>query len=82
MDMRMMLQFLVPSVQDHCRRRLLAILLPKRLIERTPGRSKQQIVKLSPIAKNQRRKRFWNREDDLKVRHVGQEQARRLINPA
>ena len=47
-----MLQLLIPCMQDHGSGRLLAVLFPKRLVERTPGSAEEQIVQFSSIAKN------------------------------
>ncbi len=79
--MRVSVQFLIPRVQHHRGRRFEPLFVLDSLLQRTPRTLKQQVEHRSTISQSQRRKLLRNREHDLKIIDVWQQQFRRRIQP-
>jgi len=81
MQVGVMLQSLVPGVQDHQGRRFAAQLLTQHLAQRFPGRMKQQPVRGPPIAQHQGPEVIGQREDDLEIVDLREQQFGGLVQP-
>ena len=81
MQVGIMLQVLVPGVQDHQGRRFAAQLLTQHLPQRLPSRVKQQPVRGTPIAQHQRPEIIGQREYNLEIVDVREQQFGGLVQP-
>jgi hypothetical protein len=67
MNVAVRVELLIPRVQNHERRGIITLLITNRLLQRRPGRRKQQIVDLFAIPKCQPRQITRQCEDNLEV---------------
>lgn len=81
MDVRVMIELLVSRMQNEMRGRLKLACFAKRLIQRSPSRTEQQIVKRLAVAEDQARQLIRQRKDNLEIVDIRNYQFLRLLEP-